>query len=77
MEFIYRGHHFRRTNKTALARCNRMGDIRFLDRQIWACDGPHGWTADDEQPVTKDDAKAMLRYRISEGITRDSHAGQH
>lgn len=76
MEFTYRGHTFRRTTSTAPGLCNRMGDIRFIDRQIWACDGPHGWTADDEQPVTRDDARATLRYRISEGITRDSHARQ-
>lgn len=65
----YRGHTFRRSHQTAMGLCNRMGDERMTRRQVIVCEGPHGWTAREEQPTTWDDAKRTLRYRISEGIT--------
>jgi len=70
----YRGHTLERSTDTAVSQCIRMGDARYVHREIIVCEGPHGWTAREEQPTTWDDAKRTLRYRISEGITR-SHQG--
>lgn len=66
--FTYRGHRFTPSRRRVPVTTTRFNESRKELKPLWACEGPHGWdpTRDgDPSPATRDEAKQILRYRIS------------